>query len=315
MRGRKGSEYDGGHRVPFFLHWPAGGLTNGRNIDMITSYVDLVPTLIDFCNIPSPIGVNFDGISIRPLIEKRAKDWPDRILITDSQRIRDPIKWRKSAVMTDRWRLINGKELYDMDSDPGQKENVAMKHLGVVQRLVDFYENWWDELKPSFGNPTAIYLGHPNPLANPVTLTSHDWITERSTPWNQEHIRKAWDNKTDYGFWAVDIKRSGIYEVELRRWPKEANMEITSELLPGSKTPGQNGYRTSPGKPFKAVNAHLILGGQELSAPVGIKDKSISFKINLELGRDELWARFTDDSGGSIGAFYVYVTRLEESHE
>ena len=26
MRGRKGSEYDGGHRVPFFLHWPKGGL-------------------------------------------------------------------------------------------------------------------------------------------------------------------------------------------------------------------------------------------------------------------------------------------------
>jgi arylsulfatase A-like enzyme len=41
MRGQKGSQYDGGHRVPFFLHWPAGGLTGGRDVKMIAAHVDM----------------------------------------------------------------------------------------------------------------------------------------------------------------------------------------------------------------------------------------------------------------------------------
>ena len=128
MRGRKGSEYDGGHRVPFFIHWPKGGLIGGRDVDMITSYVDVVPTLIEYCNVPKPKGVKFDGFNIRPLIEGKQSNWPDRILVTDSQRVRDPIKWRKSSVMTDQWRLVNGKELFDINEDPGQKKNIFSDH-------------------------------------------------------------------------------------------------------------------------------------------------------------------------------------------
>ena len=45
---------------------------------------------------------------------------PERTLFVHSQRIDHPEKWRKSAVMTDRWRLINGAELYDMAADPGK---------------------------------------------------------------------------------------------------------------------------------------------------------------------------------------------------
>ncbi len=44
MRGRKTSEYDGGHRVPLFVYWPAGGLVGGRNIEPITAHVDVVST-------------------------------------------------------------------------------------------------------------------------------------------------------------------------------------------------------------------------------------------------------------------------------
>ncbi|MEL7335379.1 MAG: arylsulfatase, partial [Planctomycetota bacterium] len=159
MRGRKGSEYDGGHRVPFFVHWPQGGLTGGRDISKITAHVDVVPTLLDLCSLDAPTNVKFDGRSIRPLLEDKGDltQWPDRILVTDSQRVKDPIKWRKSAVMTDQWRLINGKELFDIDKDPGQQKNVADANPAVVKRLTDFYEAWWAELLPTFANETPIY--------------------------------------------------------------------------------------------------------------------------------------------------------------
>ena len=133
MRGKKGSPYDGGHRVQFFMYWPKGNLTEGRDVKPITAYVDVVPTLIDLCEVPAPQGVKFDGTSIKSLLYGvEDETWPDRILVTDSQRVKDPIKWRQSAVMTSRWRLNNGNELYDMDADPGQKKNVAASNPKVV---------------------------------------------------------------------------------------------------------------------------------------------------------------------------------------
>ena len=311
MRGRKGSEYDGGHRVPFFMHWPKGGLNKGRDVNMITSYVDIVPTLIDYCDVPSPKGVKFDGVSIRPLIEGKESNWPDRILITDSQRVRDPIKWRKSSVMTDQWRLVNGKELYDINADPGQKKNIASANSKVVSRLTKFYDAWWEEIVPTFGEPTAIYLGADAPLANPVTLTCHDWIADGSTPWNQRHIRNAEKKPGNTGFWAVDVKRAGEYTVELRRWPKESGATITAELKAGADVPGVTPFRARPGKFFGAVKAHLKLGGQDLTLPVKQGAKSVTFKLKLKPGRDELWAKFTDADGVPMGAFYAYVTKLK----
>ncbi len=311
MRGRKGSEYDGGHRVPFFMHWPKGGLTKGHDVGMITSYVDIVPTLIDYCSVPAPKGVKFDGVNIRPLIEGKAKNWPDRILVTDSQRVRDPIKWRKSAVMTDRWRLVNGKELYDINADPGQQTNLARRHPTVVSRLGKFYDAWWQELVPTFGQPTAIYLGAKAPLANPVTLTCHDWIADGSTPWNQRHIRNAEKKPSNTGFWAVDVKSAGEYTVELRRWPWEADRAITADLEAGADVPGVKAFRAVKGKPFGAVKAHLKLGGKELMLPVKEGANGVTFKLNLKPGRDELWAKFTDEAATPMGAFYAYVTKVE----
>ena len=240
MRGAKGSEFDGGHRVPFFVYWPDGGITGGHDVDMITSYVDIVPTLINWTGVAAPAGVKFDGVDISGLIDPRIDtDWPDRMLVTDSQRVRDPIKWRKSAVMTDQWRLINGKELYDIQKDPAQSKNVAAQFPEVSKRLTKFYESWWAELEPTFKQTTEIYLGHPK--ANPVRLTSHDWIADSLTPWNQAHIRNGEKRPSNTGFWAVKVIEAGEYRVELRRWPDVIDHPITASLPAGDPVPGCKG--------------------------------------------------------------------------
>ncbi len=309
MRGSKGSEYDGGHRVPFFIHWPAGKLTGGRQVETITSYVDVVPTLIDFCGVPAPQSVTFDGVSIRSLLEKGDHaGWQDRILVTDSQRVRDPIKWRKSAVMTDRWRLINGEELYDIDADPMQTGDLSNDHPETVKRLRGFYEAWWGELEPTFALTTEIYLGHPK--ANPATLTCHDWIADGSTPWNHTHIRKGDDAPDHTGFWAVKVVEAGDYEVELRRWPKEADTAITAPMAPGEDVPGQAAQRTTPGRAIAVTKAHLNLGGKELTKPIKAGAKGVTFNLHLEPGQDELWASFTGPGNYKVGAFYAYVKKL-----
>ena len=126
--------------------------------------------------------------------------------------------------MTSRWRLINGEERYDIKADPGQQKNVAVDHPQVANRLTEFYDAWWGELEPTFSEATAIYLGHP--ADNPARLTSHDWITAESTPWNQSHVRQALNGKAVTGYWNVQVFEDGEYKISLRRWLEEADVPI-----------------------------------------------------------------------------------------
>ncbi|MCA9120186.1 MAG: arylsulfatase [Planctomycetaceae bacterium] len=312
MRGFKGSEYDGGHRVPFFIYWPNGGFIGGRDVTPITAHVDVLPTLIDLCSINSPAGVKFDGRSIRALLEAKegadAADWNDRILVTDSQRVKDPIKWKQSAVMTSRWRLNNGKELYDIKSDPSQKTNVAARHPEVMQKLTAFYDAWWEELKPTFAQDCSIYLG--NRRDNPATLTCHDWITTGSTPWNHASVRSAMSGDANTGFWNVKIVEDGLYEIRIRRWPQEADAAIDAELPPGADVPGVKAYRTTPGKAFKAVRATVEIGGQTAEKAVDSGAKEVVFKLKLAAGVTQLSSRFFASDGKEIGAYYAYIEKL-----
>ena len=309
MRAGKGSEYDGGHRVPFFIHWPKGGLTGGRDVGLITAHVDVVPTLIDLCGIDSPKKVQFDGTSIEPLLVGQAVEWPDRILITDSQRVKDPIKWRKSSVMTNQWRLINGEELYDIKRDPAQQSDVASGNPAVVKRLRKYYDQWWEDLLPSFSNATAISLGHPND--NPTRLTSHDWITTGSTPWNQSHVRKAVNGARNTGFWNVNILEDGEYEIRLRRWPEESGVAIDASLPPGEDVPGVKAYRTTPGKQIEPTMASIRIGEAFRESEVASHSKEVMFKLPLKAGKARMTALFTTDDGTEYGAYYVYVEKVD----
>ncbi|OYP28966.1 arylsulfatase [Rhodopirellula sp. MGV] len=308
MRGRKGSHYDGGHRVPFFIRWPEAGLDAGRDVDTITSYVDVVPTLISMCRIAPPPQVAFDGVDLSPLIFDRAEDWPDRFLVTDSQRVKDPIKWKSSAVMSDRWRLCNGKELFDMDVDPGQKKDVSEKHPDVVAAMREFYDQWWAELEPSFAQSTAIHLGHPTD--NPARLTSHDWITTKMTPWNQSQVRAALNGDANTGFWNVKVTEPGRYRFLLRRWPVEVNGPLTQSLAAGKPVPGDRAYRETPGKAIAAVRANLVIGKRSESSEVDATASEVAFDLDLEAQSTKLWASFETASGEEFGAYFVYVERL-----
>jgi arylsulfatase A-like enzyme len=119
MRGNKGSHYDGGHRVFGYVYYPAAGIEGGRDIKHITAHIDLMPTLMELCDIPKPVHVEFDGTSLVPLLTGTYKEWPERTLFVHNQRVVDPIKWKQTSVMTDRWRLINNTELYDITTGPG----------------------------------------------------------------------------------------------------------------------------------------------------------------------------------------------------
>lgn len=310
MRGRKGSEFDGGHRVPLFIHWPKGQIQEGRDIGTLTAHVDVLPTIMNLCDIESS-DFNFDGRDLTEILGNKSvtQDWNQRVLITDSQRVKDPIKWRKSAVMSGPWRLINGKELYQMTRDPSQQSNVAADHPHVVTRLRQSYDQWWEELEPSFAEETAIYLGHPD--ETPARLTSHDWITQGSTPWNQAQVRRAINAPEQTGYWNVNVFEAGTYEIVLRRWPRESNLAIDEPAQPEDDVPGVKAMRTQPGKAIEPESIHLKIGEQEWEKPYSSGQQEIAFQVDLVQGVTRLSGRFVVKDGTQYGAYYAYVKQIE----
>lgn len=336
MRGAKGSEYDGGHRVPFIAHWPAAGWNRQHRSNTLCHAVDIMPTLLDIAGVNPPDAVKFDGLSIRRLLDPAAdlRDWPsDRILVTDSQRVRDPIKWKQTSVMSGPWRLVNGKELYDISADPGQQKNIIEAHPEQATRMQAWYDAWWNELLPTFAQTTEISLGHPDHPV--VSLTAHDWLQESLPPWNQQQIREAekfaalQDRATERnkpqsppgknlpplihrGHWAVKVVTAGRYEISLRRWPIEADRPITAPVPSGSTVPGAStAYRAHPGIAFPAVTATLRIDGQnQETLPVQPGDKCVTFLTTLSSGSHELSPVFTTADGQELGAYYAIITML-----
>ena len=50
------------------LHWPAGGLTGGRDVKTLAAHIDVLPTLVDLLGLEKPKGPPLDGVSLRPLL-------------------------------------------------------------------------------------------------------------------------------------------------------------------------------------------------------------------------------------------------------
>ncbi|SHH57450.1 arylsulfatase [Clostridium grantii] len=222
LRGMKNSEYDGGHRVPFFIRWPKGNLNYGEDIDELTANIDFMPTMLDLCSVPVKEGVDFHGMSLKALLYKELP-WQDRTIVTDSQRVAYPVKWRKSAVMTKKWRLINGRELYDVALDREQRKDIACLYPEVVGKLRQQYEKWWEIVSVQFDVDIPIVIGE-----NPTAFTNHDIRNEECiSAWNQAQIRKG--IKVE-GYWEFEVEKEGEYRFELRRWPKSENRAISAGI-------------------------------------------------------------------------------------
>ena len=99
------------------------------------------------------------GRSLRPLLQDAQVDWPERSIVTDSQRVTTPRKWLKSSVMRGRWRLIDGHELYNLEIDPGQREDIAQQHPERVARMRADYERWWTLVSEQFDRDIPYAAG------------------------------------------------------------------------------------------------------------------------------------------------------------
>jgi arylsulfatase A-like enzyme len=292
MRGTKGQAYDGGHRVPCFIRFP-GGLHAGKTLDQLTAHIDLFATLVDLCHLPKSSDHRIDGQSLLPLLnegtassEAARQGFTQRVHVVQSQRVEIPRMWTKSAVMRNSWRLIEGKELYDVSADPAQQQDISEQHPAVVQQLRDAYEAWWMQHVPD-AEESLVRIPLGAPQAEVVRLTAHDWHGP-NPPWHQGMVR---EQPATNGRWAVRVEQPGTYLFWLCRRPLEEPMPL-----------GCSQVSIQLGEVSRTVNVHPT----SMMAPITLQLMPGEYWLSTELKQQLV----QNEAERSMGAFFVYTTYL-----
>ncbi len=218
LRGAKGSVYEGGIRVPFYVRWP-GQIEGGANRDLIAAHVDLLPTILEAANCPIPESLVLDGKSLLPVWRDQSavSRWPDRVLFTQHIKSIVQAPYQNATAFTQRYKLVaypkaandshfsadtDGGDfaLYDLKSDPKETTNVASAKPEVFARLKQAYDDWFRAMKASRDfQPGVIHLG-----------------TKFESP---THLCRYQDGHRDFGTdpesvgWPVRVEEGGRYSI------------------------------------------------------------------------------------------------------
>ena len=148
LRGFKGSVYEGGLRVPAIVEWPAEIKPRVTKFPACT--IDIFPTLADIIGLPdSVMTAPVDGISLR------------KIFSSDQARREKPIPFhclKKTALLDNNIKLIHHSprkkqppvyELYDLENDPGEQQNLYQTKPDLAQRMTGLMEDFTQSMEKS----------------------------------------------------------------------------------------------------------------------------------------------------------------------
>ncbi|WP_324025419.1 arylsulfatase [Maribacter sp. BPC-D8] len=223
LRGTKTSVYECGIRVPFFVRWP-GKIKQGQTSKTMGTVIDILPTILDACNVQAPENIKIDGKSLLPLWKGETDSFENSLFFTQMHYGPTPFKYMHFAVRGQKYKLISphdfphgilyqpkdeelqqvlsNLELYDVEEDPSERIDLAAKHPEIVEQLLDEYENWFDEVteERDAKGIQRIYLG--SALQPEVNLSRFDWGGPRVI------------SKNELGHWRVTTEL-GVYSISL----------------------------------------------------------------------------------------------------
>ena len=152
-KGMKRDLFDGGIHVPMIVHWPAK-IQTGRVDDTPWAFADVLPTFADLAKVSlnSVPRVRTNGTSIEPLLNDAPQAISERTLYWEfGKQVGDP----NSGVVGDvfqaarrgKWKAVRyglGQpiELFDLDSDPGETNELSKQHPEIHQSFNDLFETY-----------------------------------------------------------------------------------------------------------------------------------------------------------------------------
>lgn len=213
MKGIKGSLDEGGVRVPFFIRIPG---YSHKTVSSWAAHIDILPTLAALVNVPIPEDKEVHGKNLLPLIVENS-EWKDRYFFTHHvNRTFEPIP---AAIRNQQYLMTlreNHQELYDLQHDPSQKENIIANNTALATELQNLYFDWLQEMTQDGVGPPLIQVGHKEvprvELPAPDAKRSGNVDYMGSMGWANDWF-VYFHNPDDQVFWELQAVGEGTYGV------------------------------------------------------------------------------------------------------
>ncbi len=152
LKGMKTSLWEGGVRVPGILHWP-GKAPAGRVSDALASILDVFPTFCAAAGVAVPADVRLDGgLDLLRIAGGAGADSGRALFFEFHAAQRGVAASLPMAVRKGRWKLFSDHaletfELYDLETDLGESNNLSAQQPAVVRELRQELAGWWAQFR------------------------------------------------------------------------------------------------------------------------------------------------------------------------
>jgi arylsulfatase A-like enzyme len=150
LRDFKQSVFEGGIRVPFIVSWP-GKLPNGAVCDEPVISLDVLPTICAATGTALPEDRVYDGKNILGILRGQTKEPLHKRLFWDDGE-------KQWVVREGKWKLLYNRqgslELYDLETDISEKNNLVKQRPNIVKRLHQSYKDWKKQMVPQLSKIT-----------------------------------------------------------------------------------------------------------------------------------------------------------------
>ena len=273
LRGLKSSVYNGGIKVPFYLSYPKIH-DAGLDLDNFSAHIDVLPSLLDLCDIETPKNIKIDG---KNFLNKSREE---RSFFSYWTR-KSPELYQNMSLNKGNYKLVGNTnydspierfELFDIDNDPYEMENLIenKKELAIQMKLE--MDNIYNELinSKNIKNKPRIIIG--SEFENPTYLNRNDASGQRGI-WAQNEI---------FGFWRIKAL-SGKYNFRF----KFNNLNLTSGQMV------------------------IEVGNQVFSKKVEVDDNGYALMENIHLNEGEFdLTPFFRYERKNIFPFWVEINKL-----
>ncbi len=298
FRGRKSDKLEAGHRVPFFIRWPAANMQGGKDITDLTAHVDLLPTLAGLCDLKLPSDFEGDGIDFSDLLLNRTQEIENRtVFLHHRQDYRQPEPIEGSCIMNGNWRLLHGNELYNVNEDPEQLNNIIGEHPEIVADLLRQNEAFISKATQKKAYKELAYKEVGSEFQQVVNLTIQHAIGEDGPIWKQEEIAAGIKNKN--ASHPISLLKKGKYRISCMRWPKENPGTIHG--IPNSNPKALFEYQE-----IRPDKVRVRLFDKIIEKEISPEDEKVVFELDLEPGKTMLNTHFIEENE-TYGVYYTYV--------
>jgi len=179
LRGTKFQTWEGGQRVPCIVRWP-GKVPAGRTCDELITSMDFLPTFAKLTGTTAPQDITIDGKDISPLLFDEAGAtsphetfWHYRLGNLEAVR---KGKWKLHVAKGKFFNIADEpmNELYDLEADIGEENNLFDEHPEVVEELLAVFQAARKELGDTITGDEGSGKREVGRVENPVPLATYD---------------------------------------------------------------------------------------------------------------------------------------------